>query len=121
MASTSKRSTQVLSFNRRYFRDAFAVTLFAFGRRQPFLNDFAHPFELNHTPAQGENIGVIVLATVSRRRHVIAHRGAHTGDLVRGHTRTDPRAIDDYPEIALPAGNSARDIMSEIRVIHRIG
>src|SRR5688572_30899553 len=39
----------------------------------------------NEPATEREHVRVVVLAGVLRRRHVVAHRRANPGDLVRGH------------------------------------
>ena len=71
--------------------------------------------------AEREDVGVVVLAGVLRRREVERHRGAHAGDLVRDHARSDARAVDDDAEPRLPARDRLGRRPREDGVVARLG
>ena len=62
-----------------------------------------------------------MLSRVPRHRLVVAHRGAHTGDFIRGDRRTDAGSVDHNAGVGLAARDRLRNARSRIRIIDRIG
>ncbi len=58
--------------------------------------------------AERQDVGVVVLAAVARRREVVAVGGAHAGHLVGGHGRADAGAVDDDAPAAAAVGHEPR-------------
>ena len=60
----------------------------------------------NDAPAEAEHVGFVVLASKSRRRHVVNDSRAHASDLVGGNADANPGAADAQTEVGPPGGHS---------------
>ncbi len=74
---------------------------------EPGFKDLLGQGFADEAGAQGEQVGVIVLAAIGGGGEVVAHAGAHAGDLVGGHAGADPGAVDHHPSQALPVETSS--------------
>ena len=75
----------------------------------------------DHPGAEGQHVGVVVLARVAGHRGVVGVRRAHAGDLVGGHRGADAGAVDDDAARAGAGRDQAGDDVGEVRVVHGVG
>ena len=88
---------------------------------QPLVDDLQGEALPDETGAEGEDVGVVVLAAVAGRREVVAERRPHPGHLVGGHARTDAGAVDDDAPAAHARADQICHRVREVRVVDRFG
>ena len=62
--------------------------------RQEDVDDLLGQAGADQAGAEGQDVGVVVLAAVAGAREVVGQRGPHARDLVGDHGRADPGAVD---------------------------
>ena len=89
-------------------------------RRQPHRQEF-HPQESVATirRADGEHVGIVVLARQPRRVQIIAQRRARAGNLVGRHLLTLAASAEDDPAIGTSFGDLPRHVGADRRVVDR--
>src|SRR5207244_71145 len=98
---------ELLALNRVYLFHPSAMTLFGELTCEPRADDLTHAIVRNHLAAQRQHVCPVVLATVARRRFVVAHSRANTWNFVGYHARPDSRAVHDDSKLASPACDRA--------------
>src|SRR3990172_6005274 len=91
------------------------------GRAEPGLDDLLGEVDADQPGAQGEHVGVVVLAAVDGGRVVITQRSAHARHFVRRYRAADARAIHEDAAPSLARADQAGDSVGEVGVIHRLG
>ena len=89
-------------------------------RLEPEREDFVRQAEGDDATAHGEDVGVVVLARQASGVEVVAPRGTHPGDLVRGDLFTLARAAQHDAAIGAAVSDGAPDSDADRRVVDRL-
>src|ERR1051326_285749 len=79
-------------------------------RVQPQRHDLLGETEGDDAAADGEDVGVVVLARHARGIKIVAQRGADAAHLAGGDLFALPAAADDDAALGLAGGDEARDV-----------
>ena len=100
--------------------DALAVPFRAPRGGEERVGDLEGQALADHPGAEGQHVGVVVLAGVAGHRGVVGVGGADARDLVGGHRGADAGAVDDDPGRAGAGRDQAGDDVGEVRVVHGV-
>jgi hypothetical protein len=88
-------------------------------RAQEFQYDSDRLVVSHDFPAQGQYIGVIVLACPPRCQRIVRQRSADALHFVRGNRNPDPRAAYEYTQGIFPRDDALPNRTRKIRIVHR--
>jgi SAM-dependent methyltransferase len=88
---------------------------------QPQRHDLLGQALAHNAGAYRQHIGVVVLTTHPGRVQVVAQRGSHAPDLVRGELLTLTRAAEHDPAVGFAIADPPSDASADERVVARLG
>ena len=88
-------------------------------RAEPEHEDLVRQSGRDNAAADGEDVGVVVLAREPRRVEIVAERGAHAGNFVGGDLLALSASAEDDAPIGRAASDRAADADADGRVVHR--
>src|SRR3954469_10855310 len=105
------------SFNLGDLIDAALVAAALEGRAQPQRDNFIRQSEGHDPAADGEHVGVVVLARHARGVEIVAERGADSAHLVRRDLFPLAAAADDDAAVGVSGSDQASDLGADRRVV----
>src|SRR5579859_5459929 len=101
--------------------DALFVAAAGKGRSQPVSDDVASLLFIEEARADGEHVGVVVLAAELGLGDIRNMRGADAGNFVGGDGHSDTAAAHQNAEVGAMVRDALADLLREVGIVNRFG